>query len=98
MTRVGAFIVRRIVASIFTLLAMILATFAIFWAINSSPAPFLYPFAQHLFPYQIHRADHAFGLDRPKIEQYGDYVWHLAQGDFGSQWNGAHVNADQSVT
>jgi peptide/nickel transport system permease protein len=98
MTRVGAFIVRRVVASIFTLLAMIGVTFVIFWAIPSSPATFLYPFAQHLYPYQIHRANHTFGLDRPKIVQFGDYVWHLAQGDFGRQWAGSHVNADQSVT
>lgn len=98
MTRVGAFIVRRIVASIVTLLVMIALTFAIFWAIPSSPAGFLYPFAQHLYPYQIHRANHVFGLDRPKIVQYGDYVWHLAQGDFGKQWSGAHPNGDQTVT
>lgn len=98
MTRVGAFILRRILASIMTLLAMILVTFAIYWAINSNPAPFLYPFAQHLYPYQLHRADHVFGTDRPKIVQFGDYVWHLAQGDFGEQWNGAHVNSPTSVT
>lgn len=98
MTRVGAFIVRRIFASIFTVLAMIALTFVIFWAIPSSPASFLYPFAQHLYPYQIHRANHVFGLDRPKIVQFADYVWHLARGDLGRQWDGSHVNADQSVT
>jgi peptide/nickel transport system permease protein len=97
MTRVGAFLVRRIVASIFTLLAMILATFAIYWAIGSSPASFLYPFAQHLYPYQIHRANHVFGVDRPKVTQYADYVWRLAHGDFGTQWNGAHVDGYQHV-
>jgi len=98
MTRVVTFFARRVVAAIFTLLAMITITFAIFWLIPSEPAHFLYPFAQVLNNYEVHRANHLFGLDQSKIVQWWHYVSHIARGDFGHQWGGVQVNGDQSVT
>ena len=98
MNRVTAFILRRILAAIFTLLVMITLTFILFWAIPNSPEAFLYPFAQHLTNYQVHHADHLLGLDRPKYVQWWDYVSHLARGDFGHAWEGTRINADQSIT
>lgn len=99
MRRFANFLVRRIVASVFTLLAVITLTFVIYWAIPSTPpAAYIYPLAQHLSSYQIQRGNHVFGLDRPKYVQWADYVWHLARGDLGKDWEGTHINSDQSVT
>ncbi|HEY2328088.1 MAG TPA: ABC transporter permease [Gaiellaceae bacterium] len=99
MRRLAYFLTRRLVASVFTLLLVITLTFVLFWAIPATPpAQYLYPFAQHLSNYQIQRGNHVFGLDKPKYVQWAKYVEHLAEGDFGKDWNGTHINADQSVT
>lgn len=98
MKRVAFFVARRILASIFTLLTVIVLTFVIFWAIPTTPAQYLYPNSQHLTDYQIKHANQLLGLDRPKVVQLADYVWHIARGDFGRDWAGTHVNADQSIT
>jgi peptide/nickel transport system permease protein len=97
MKRVVAFLARRLVASAFTVVAMITVTFVIFWAIPTTPAQFIYPNSQHLTAYQIQNANHLLGLDKPKIVQWADYLGHIARGDFGRQWGGSHVTADQKV-
>jgi peptide/nickel transport system permease protein len=86
MTRVLVFLLRRAAAGVFTVWAMITIAFLVFWAIPSEPAHFVYPFSQHLTDYQIRRAHHLLGIDRPKIVQYGAYLWHLLQGDLGRSW------------
>ena len=95
--RIVAVLVRRLGAALFTLWAMITLTFALFWAIPSEPEVYVYPYAQHLSEYQIKHADHLLGLDRPKLEQYGDYLWHIVRFDFGGQWTGATVTAGQKI-
>jgi peptide/nickel transport system permease protein len=92
------FMLRRVAAAVFTVLAMIALTFAIFWAIPSQPADFVYPgLEQHPSAAQIKKANHLLGIDRPKIVQYGDYVWHVLRGDFGNMWNGAFVTGNQTI-
>ncbi|HEV2592661.1 MAG TPA: ABC transporter permease [Gaiellaceae bacterium] len=97
MNRVAAFIVRRLVASVITLLLMITLTFVIFWAIPTTPAQFIYPLGQHLSNYQISHANHLLGLDRPKYVQWWNFVSHIARGDFGKQWSGAQVVGNTSI-
>jgi peptide/nickel transport system permease protein len=89
MMRVASVIVRRLGAALITLLALIAVTFVVYWALPSTPAQFVYPEAQQLTPYQLAHANHLLGLDRPKIVQYGDYLWHLAHGDVGRYWEGS---------
>jgi peptide/nickel transport system permease protein len=91
MRRLLAFFVRRLAAAIFTFWLMITLTFVLFWAIPSEPAAFVYPSAQHIPDAQIAHAHHLLGLDRPKLEQYGDYFWQLLHFDFGGQWGGAQL-------
>ncbi len=88
---------RRIAAALFILLLMVTLTFIIYWAIPSEPASFVYPNAPHLTEYQIRTAHHLLKLDRPKIVQWADYVWHLARGDFGKQWQGTQVTGKQTL-
>lgn len=91
MTRILSFLIRRVAAALFTLLALLLITFVVYWAIPSSPEGFVYPFAQHLSSYQIHHADHLLGVDRSKPTQYFDYLWRLAHGDFGGDWQSGRL-------
>jgi peptide/nickel transport system permease protein len=90
MKRVLTFFVRRLAAAIFTLLTLIAITFVVYWALPSTPATFLYS-SQHLTDYQIKNTNHLFGLDRPKVVQYVDYVAHLARGDLGRSWTDAQI-------
>ena len=89
--RLVGFLVRRLAAALFTLLALIAITFVIYWALPTSPERFVYPYAQFLTTYQIHHADHLLGLDRPKPVQYLDYLKQLAHGDIGRSWGGSQL-------
>lgn len=88
MKRVASFLVRRLASALFTILALIAITFVVYWALPSTPATFLYD-PQHLRADEIAKVNHLFGLDRPKVVQYGDYLWHIAHGDFGRSWSGS---------
>jgi peptide/nickel transport system permease protein len=97
MRRILTFFVRRLAAAMFTLITMITLTFVLFWAIPSDPANFVYPTAQHLTDYQLQHANHLLGIDRPLIEQYGSYLWHLLRFDFGTQWAGSQVTGREEL-
>jgi peptide/nickel transport system permease protein len=97
MRRILAFFVRRAAAALFALVAMITITFLIFWAIPSEPESFVYPNTQHLSNEQIRYADHLLGIDRPRIVQYGDYLWHLLRFDFGHAWTDATLMPSQKL-
>jgi len=96
--RMLTYFVRRLAAAMFTFITMITLTFVLFWLIPSEPASFVYPAAQHLTDYQIGHAHHLLGIDRPLVEQYGDYLWHLLRFDFGSQWSGAQLVENKVLT
>jgi peptide/nickel transport system permease protein len=95
--RLFTFFLRRLAWAVFTLVLMITLTFVLFWAIPSDPANFVYPAAQHLTDYQIQHANHLLGLDKPKLDQYFDYVWRLLRFDFGTQWAQAQVTGEQTL-
>lgn len=86
MTNALRFLVRRAVVGLLTVLAIITITFAIFWATPTQPATFVYPNVPHLTAYHIKHGDHILGIDRPKSDQYYDYVTHLFRWDFGYSW------------
>jgi peptide/nickel transport system permease protein len=94
--RLARFFVRRLASAVFTVVLMITLTFVLFWATPSDPANFIYsgPF---LTSYEIKHANHLLGLDKPKIEQYWDYLTHLLRFDFGTEWEGSHVTGTQQL-
>ena len=98
MRRFLTFMVRRTLAALFTIWAIVTISFFVFWAIPQEPAQFVYPLAQHLTPYMVKHGNHLLGTDRPLLAQYGDYLWHLLQGDFGRQWDGAQLVNNASLT
>ncbi len=88
MTRVGRFALRRVVAALFVLVAMITVTFVVFWLIPSEPALFVYhPPNGHLTAYQVTHGDHLLGIDKPKIDQYFHYLGNILRGRFGWSWS-----------
>jgi len=96
--RVLAYMARRVGAGLFTLCAVIALTFAIYWALPTQPANFVYPDAPSLTDYQVAHARHLLGLDRPKIVQYGDYLSHLFRGDLGHQWAGTKLIENKELS
>jgi len=38
----------------------------------------------HVSPAYIHQIEHRFGFDKPLLTQYGEYLWNIARGDFGT--------------
>jgi len=88
MRQLFAFLFRRTLGGLFTIWALFTMTFVIYWAIPNQPASFVYH-APHLSDYQIRHADHLLGIDKSKLTLYGEYLWHLVQGDFGHSWAGA---------
>jgi peptide/nickel transport system permease protein len=80
------FLVRRVVAGLLTVLAMVTVTFVIFWATPTQPARFVYPNVQTLTAWHVQHGDHILRIDRPKTDQYLDYVKHLFRWDFGDSW------------
>lgn len=97
MRRVLSLLARRVAASVFTLWVMVTLVFVLYWAIPTEPAQFVYPTAQHLTHYQLETAHRFLGTDRPLLDQYGDYLWHLVRGDLGHQWEGVSVDANQTL-
>ncbi len=95
--RVAQFAIRRVVAGLFTLVAMLTLTFVVFWAIPTQPEHLLYPSTFHVTEYQLHKADQLMGLDRSKLDQYFTYLWHDLRFDFGRQWQGETINPDQTI-
>lgn len=99
MTRLLRYIVRRLIAGMFTMLVLITIAFALYWATPSQPALFVYqPPPHHFTNYQITQANHFLGLDKPKLTQYIDYVLGLLHGNFGPDWNSAHYAFSQHTT
>ena len=91
MMRILAFMARRVGAGLLTLCTVLALTFAIYWALPTQPANFVYPDAPSLTKAQIANANHLLGLDRPKIVQYADYLSHVLRGDLGHQWAGTKL-------
>jgi peptide/nickel transport system permease protein len=95
--RILAFMARRIGAGLLTLGTVLALTFAIYWALPTQPANFVYPDAPVLTKAQIANANHLLGLDRPKIVQYTDYLSHVLRGDLGHQWAGTKLIENSSL-
>ncbi|HKG25104.1 MAG TPA: ABC transporter permease [Thermomicrobiales bacterium] len=76
----GAYILRRLLLLIPTLLAIYTLTFLLIhatpggpWSQGEKPVP----------PIVLKRLNEAYGLDTPLWRQYVDYLWNVSRGDFG---------------
>ena len=75
----AAYLVRRVLWMVPVLLAVAAVTFVIMHQVPGGP----WDRAKRLPPEAQENVDRAYGLDRPLWEQFGGYLWGLAQGDLG---------------
>src|SRR5687768_12049845 len=76
----GAYVVRRILMLVPTMLAIYTLTF---FLIHATPGG---PWSQGekpVHPVVLKRLDEAYGLNVPLWKQYVSYLWNALQGDFG---------------
>jgi peptide/nickel transport system permease protein len=97
MRHIGAFLLRRLASAAFLTLAMYTVAFVLFWLVTDQPAWFVYPQAPHLTPYMISHGNQLLGADKPKVEQYFIDMWNMVAHDFGKQWSGATITAQQTL-
>src|SRR5713101_3125995 len=78
----GAFLIRRFAGLIFVMFAVTCLTFTIGHMAPGDPVKTILGFRYDAAAYR--RLVHFYGLDRPLLVQFGDYVWHIVRyGDFG---------------
>ncbi len=80
----GAYIIRRVLLLIPTLLAIYTVTF---FLIHATPGG---PWSQGekpVHPVVLERLNEAYGLDDPLWKQYTSYLWGAVQGDFGPSFS-----------
>jgi peptide/nickel transport system permease protein len=75
------YIARRATALLPILLGVSAAAFLMIHLLPGDPATVY--LGEHATPDSIARVQHEFGLDQPLPVQYGIYLWHALQGDFG---------------
>ncbi len=99
MTRLVLHLLRRAVAGVGTLVAMVTITFLIYWALpGNQPGRFVYPNGSKETAFQLSDGAHRLGADRSKLTQYVDWWRGVLHGDFGHQWTGALLNDNKLTT
>ena len=73
------YVIQRLLWTVPVLLAVAAITFALMHAVPGGP----WDRSKQLPPQALDNVNHAYGLDRPLYEQFGDYLLGLAQGDLG---------------
>ncbi len=74
------YIVRRIVSGVMVMLVVSAATFALFFFGPANPALAYCP-ETHCTPQRLQNITESLGLDRPVLEQYGDYMKGIVVGN-----------------
>jgi len=75
----AAYLIQRIVWTVPVLLAVVTVTFVLMHRVPGGP----WDGAKPLPPEALENVNHAYGLDRPLVVQFGDYLAGLALGDLG---------------
>ncbi|MCK8783707.1 ABC transporter permease [Roseomonas sp. NAR14] len=76
-----AYILRRLIATIPVMLVVAAVVFMMVYA-SGNPAALLA--GDQATPEDIARIEHALGYDRPKIQQFVEWLWRVMQGDLGT--------------
>ena len=90
-----AYFVRRVLAGLFLILSLGLATYVVFYTIPTNPACEVVDCGpgNHTTPEQLKAAEHEIGVDKPVLEQYGLVLWRIVdRGSLGHSFVG-----DESV-
>jgi peptide/nickel transport system permease protein len=88
----AAFIVRRIVLGAVVLWVMTGVVFVMYFVAPHNVASLIA--GRQATPETVALVNHRLGLDRPVLDQYGDYMWRLLHGDLGySFYNSSPVRS-----
>ena len=77
-----AYALRRIVATIPVMAVVALFVFSLLYISPGDPAAVIA--GDQATPADVERIRASLGLDRPYLVRFGDWVWHIAQGDLGT--------------
>ena len=86
-----AYLVRRVLAGLFLILSLGLATYVVFYTIPTNPACEVVDCGpgNHTTPEQLKAAAHEIGVDKPVLEQYGLVLWRIVdRGSLGHSFVG----------
>lgn len=86
-----AYVVRRVLAGLFLILSLGLATYVVFYTIPTNPACEVVDCGpgNHTTPEQLKAAEHEIGVDKPVLEQYGLVLWRIVdRGSLGHSFVG----------
>ncbi len=86
------YVLKRLALAVPTLLAVSFVTFFLGYLAPGSPIDLLV--GQHADPAIRRRLEHEYGLDRPAMVQYADFLWGAVRGDLGHSF----ANGGRSVT
>jgi peptide/nickel transport system permease protein len=90
------YFIRRTLLALVSIFAVTLITYVAFFQIPADPARFLVP-NQAPTEQQLREAREKLGVDDPFWVQYGRFMWHAAQLDFGDSWASIGVRRRESV-
>src|SRR5262245_14009115 len=80
-----AFVVRRLLTFIPMLLVLAFLTFVLAYYGPGDPIRLI--MGENWTSEEVYQSlRHQYGLDRPLPVQFGDYLWHAVQGDFGRSY------------
>lgn len=97
MSAMLSFGARKVAVAVVLLFALASVTFWINYGIPQDAGIFILGNVQNPTREQIQEANHRLGVDRPALEQYGDFVGDLARGDLGISWTTAAYVPEQGV-
>jgi ABC-type dipeptide/oligopeptide/nickel transport system permease component len=90
-----ALIRTRLLLAIPTLLAVTFVTFFLGYLSPGSPIDIM--LGQHSDAQTRKQLEHAYGLDRPPLVQYGSYLWGLLHGNLGKSFANINVPVTQLI-
>lgn len=92
-----SFGVRKAAVAVVLLFGLASVTFWINYAIPQDAGIFILGNVMNPTREQIQEANHRLGVDRPALEQYGDFVGDLGRGDLGISWTTAEYVPQKGV-
>jgi peptide/nickel transport system permease protein len=90
------YFIRRTLLALVSIFVVTLITYVAFFQIPADPARFLVP-NQAPTEQQLREAREKLGVDDPFWVQYGRFIWHAAQLDFGDSWASIGARRRESV-
>src|SRR6478752_4636854 len=77
-----AYFLRRVLATIPVVLMVALFVFSLLYIAPGDPAAIIA--GDQASPADVERTRASLGLDRPVLIRFGDWFWHVLQGDLGT--------------